>query len=224
MGLNINFSLTYISNIELDMSFLQHIDLTNLDDADIAGIQNFIRDLETILANLLNDPMYPDFGALAGQSGKKLVQQSSRNIGMAFGELADIVQSLKDEVGVNEQVRAIRYIDANFNQFWDQDEVMVFPGVGEMDYGLADALQQILIGLDVNFYQGEPFRLETLLPLSDYFDLRWMKLVLDALELLGISEFDLAATLRDPDPEGLRPLLYDVQELLALIDAALNLL
>jgi len=221
LGLNLNFSITYINNIDLDLSVIQNMNFNELTDEDIDAIQSILQDVEGILNDLLNDPIYRDFGALADQ---RRVQDASKNIGLMFGELADVVQSLKDDVDVNQWVRPIHYIDSNYNQFWDVDESMVIPGVGELDYGLANALQQIFLGLQTNFYDGEPFQFDSLLPLFDYFDLHWVDIVVNILATFGIHEIDLAAPLHDPGPDGIRPLLYELKDLLALIDAVLNLL
>ncbi len=94
--------------------------------------------------------------------------------------------------------------------------------MGLFDKELTYAIRDVLLALKINFVDGVPFALNSFNGLLSYADLEWMTLVLDALYVLEVGEIDLAANMRNPDPDGLRPLLEDISALLDLVIIALE--
>jgi hypothetical protein len=218
-ALDLDFNPMLLEQFQIDTSGLYTINIGNFGAKDRDAIVQIVFDIKTLIDRILLDPVYARFLKVNGEQGTVRIQEAAGNIGMTFGELAQMIDSIQKETDEqNDDV--IRYVDLNGNIIWDPDELLLFPGIGQMDKELVDALAQVLLALKINFVDGVPFALNNFNDLLCYFDLCFLGTVLDTLYLMDAGEIDLAEALRDPDDAGLRPLLQNVSDFLGkVIDA-----
>jgi hypothetical protein len=207
LALDININPALLQMI-LTMPSLS-IDFTNPGPEDIAQIVAFLQWLDGVLDVILHDPIYSSFLTIQEPDGAATFQHVGLQIGQMFGALADMIEEVKTKGADPES--PIRFLDQNGDGEWNPPEPLIIPGVVQMEYDLAFAVHDLLLALKVDYVDGYAFRFDSLSPLFDYFNLAWVNGLIEALDLVGVDGVDLGATFREPDPEGLRPLLADAQ-------------
>ncbi|MHA1567840.1 MAG: hypothetical protein ACTSXZ_00090 [Alphaproteobacteria bacterium] len=213
MGLDLNFNPILLESLDLDLDL--NIDFEDFDNEDKQKILDLIDWVDHLLELILNDPVYFTFLSVKEPDGVDAVIHTGQMIGWIFGSLAEIVDSVERETDEQED-DVIRYVDENANLLWDDPEPLIVPGVLQMEYGLAWAVRDLLVALKVDFVDGYPFHFENLSPLFDYFDLSFVSAIIEVLDLVGLDYVDLGEPFRYPDPAGLRPFLFDLQEFLVI--------
>jgi hypothetical protein len=214
--------------LALDMD-LNPLLLAQLGLADVGGSlglfslksesDSTVADIIAALDQVLGDPVYNEFLRLREDAGEGYMQQAGVQLGMTFGYLARMIEAVAHETD-DQTDDAIRYVDADANGHWGPGEMLIVPGVAELDYELAWALHEILLALKVDFVDGYPFELETLAPLLEYLGLGELAIILDILESFGTDAVELGGVFRYPDPDGARPLVKQVRDLLASMNDA----
>lgn len=219
-SLNFNLNFLTLENLDLDVAFLDDLDFENFDEADRASLKIFIGQLSELLGKMLKDPAYGDFLTLNEDGGKQRIQGASDYIGNIFGSLVNAIDWIDSETDPQWD-DAIRYLDDNENNLWDEQEKLLVPGMGEFDKDLVIAMREILIRLKINFTDAVPFPVNALSGLLEYYGLDQYGFLLDLVTFLGKGEIDLADSLNHPTEEGLRPM---VDELIVVLDALENAL
>ena len=188
------------------------IDLDDLSAGDLEQIVALLEWVDDLIDVILNDPVHTSFLTLLEPDGEATLQQVGQQIGTMFGALADMIEQVEAEG--DDPDDPIHFLDQNSDGEWNVPEPLIIPGVAQLEYDLAWAVHDVLLALKIDFVDGYPFQYESLEPLLAYFDLAWINSIIEVLDLLGIDGIDLGQTFREPQPEGLRPLLADLQVLI----------
>jgi hypothetical protein len=215
-ALDLDFNMTTVMNVVLGLQTDEALDIS-----DTQSIQDLLVGAAEAIGWLLEDPMFPTFLSLREEEGVQLVQDASMNVGVLFGSLVEMIDWIDSETD-DQSDDAVRYVDLNEDGIWDEDELLMIPGVGTFEKELVFAMREIFLYLEVNFADGVPVPLSSLEPLVIYFEQEWITFIFDILYLLDLSEIDLSEPLRNPDPEGLRPLLKSVQQTLLVVSDLLG--
>jgi len=221
LALDINFNPTLLMMLQTDLDL--SINFDDLGPEDIEKIIAVLQWIDEVIDVILNDPIYSTFLTLREPDGAETFQRVGLQVGMMFGSLAEMIEEVKAEGADPDD--PIGFLDENGDGQWNAPEPLIIPGVTQMEYDLAWAVHDLLLALKIDFVDGYAFRFDSLGPLFSYFDLAWINTLLEGLDLLGIDRIDLGAAFREPDPQGVRPLLADVQtvveELIDLLSSAI---
>lgn len=211
LGLDVNFNMLLIEHI--DWPWATDIDLADFSMEDVLLILENIDDVAALLELMLNDPVYPTFLTLLEEDGADRINNSGEYLGWVAGNLVEMIERVAEETE-DQTDDPIRYIDGNGNGVWDANETFTIPGVVEMDYDLTWAVHDILLALKVDFVDGYPFHFDSIEPLFAYYNLDFINVLLELLDLQGVESIELGEWFRHPDPAGLRPALFDLLELI----------
>jgi len=220
-ALDLDFNPILLTAPPIDASSLENIDLAGFDQGDLDMVIAFVHSLRDFIHIILTDPVYPDFLATKDETGIFMIQEGARNVGAVFGQMVQMIDAVAYESD-EQWDDAIRYMDKNGNEIWEDGEYLMISGVGAFEKELVFATRPLLLSLKVNFSDGMPFALNSANDLLGYYDLDWVAFILDALYVLGYGEIDIAYGMRNPDPKGLRPLLEDIEEMLELVELLLS--
>jgi hypothetical protein len=222
-GMSAVFSLVESLNLDINPMLLaslgldQFLNMMSEGDGGLADLVDFLAQIEGVIDQILNDPIYGDGLKLAEEEGAEDFTAAGVQLGEIFGAFATTIEMVAKETD-DQTDDVIRYVDRNGDGQWDDDEPLLVPGIVEMDYELSWIVHDLLVALKVAFADGYPFRFEDLTPLLNYSNLQPISLLITLLDLAGIDSIDLGAAFRDPSPDGLRPLLADIQQLVLLIE------
>ncbi|MDP8225285.1 MAG: hypothetical protein P9L99_18130 [Candidatus Lernaella stagnicola] len=220
LALDLDLNPLILAELGLDELGTQ-LGLFSLDkegDQDAAAI---LAQLDNLLNRVLGDPVYSRFLRLRGAEGDAYMRWAGAQLGWVFGYLAQMIESVAAETD-DQSDDVIRYVDQNADGVWNDPEPLIVPGVAELDYELAWILHDLFLALKVDFTDGYPFRFEQLVPLFDYLDWSELSFIIKVLDASGVDSIDLGQAFREPDPDGLRPLLVQLQTLLQTSQQALK--
>lgn len=213
LGLDLNFNPLLLQTVDFDFDL--NISLEDFSAEDVETIIELLGWADDVIDLILNDPTHPTFLTLRDEEGVDRIRQMGQQIGGIFGSLAMVIDEVNRETD-EQWDDAIRYVDENENLVWDETESLLVPGVTEMEYDLAWAVRNLLVALKVDFVDGYPFNIESLAPMFDYFDLSFVNVIIEIMDLAGLDSVDLGAPFRNPDEAGLRPLLSDLREIISI--------
>ncbi len=221
LGLGLNFDLNPLLLADLGLQDIGgQLGLFTLDDDGGGEFAASLAELVTLLDQILGDPVYGEFLRLRTDAGEGYVRAGGAELGWIFGNLALMVQTVDKETD-DQRDDVIRFIDENRDGLWNDPEPLLIPGVAELEYELAWILHDLFLALKVDLTDGYAFQFEQLTPLLDYLGFAGLSLVIDMLDLAGVDAIDLGQVFRDPDPDGLRPLLTEIQALLQMLQETL---
>jgi len=176
----------------------------------------FLQQLDDFIVLVLDDPIYYD-GLKLAQDGAPYLQYAGEEIGGLLGNWASGIDAVRKN-NENQTDRVIHYVDANGDGKWDGSEPLVVPGVAELDFELAFIVHDLMIALEVSIADGYPFHVSDLAPLFDYLQYPSLALYVRALEFEGEGRLDLGQPFLDPSPDGLRPALRQIHNLIQKIE------
>ncbi|MDP8256809.1 MAG: hypothetical protein P9M14_13755 [Candidatus Alcyoniella australis] len=202
LDLEVNLGIVF-ALIDVDFGELETLELISL--------------IVDALDRLLNDPGFPTALQIDPDYMER-VALARLQLGLGMIEYKQTIEAIRGEVDPQED-DVLGYADLNANGVYDQGEPLVIPGIGELSpeqMDLALALETLLYDLgaalldrtdlDINSDGDNSFRLSSLNPLLEYFNVPPL--------LLGLVKIDVAAFFEDLQPDTIRDFLQTLVNVL----------
>jgi len=184
--------------------------------------QIVLRDFLVSIENTLYDPIFPKAGTLKIDDTSEDIYakalgdmaEAGYSLGRMFGEFAKMIGALLEDTD-NQQGRSLHYDDVNQNFRWDDNETWTLWDLG-VTFTKQDAIDFLYLfrALERNFLYEEPVSLDLFKPILKAVDIEWATLVIELIKLTGREAVNPSYYFLHTTPEGIRPPLIDLVELL----------